>query len=513
MKHYLVLPIVLPLLFGALLILFHQMPVILKRSLSILSAIVSLALAALIVHIADHNVISVYQLGNWPSFAGIVLVADRLSALMLVVMSVLSLFALVYASGGWDQRGPHFHALFQFQMAGLAGAFLTHDIFNLFVFFEVLLISSYGLLLHAKGDERLKRGMHYVVFNLTASALFLVGVGLLYAMVGTLNMSDLAQKIAQAPAGDVALIKAAAWILLSVFCIKAALLPVYFWLPKAYSAASAPAAVIFAIMTKVGIYAIIRVYGLLFGSEAGLLADFVWPVLLVAGLLTIVVGGLGALVAKRFRAVVAYLLISSAGFLFVAMSMNTTDALAAALFYLPHTTFAAAAMFLIADLIKRHRIHAGDYLNNIDHLQRRDALGFLYLIGAVAMGSLPPLNGFFAKLTLLSATPFDGNGAWVWLIVLVGAFLSLVALSRAASRLFWQSPESESSDALIAAPALVERGAIVGLLFILIAMSAFAQPIMNYADRAAAQLKQTDVLIETVLSKQPLINSIQEVQK
>src|SRR5690606_29127830 len=206
-----------------------------------------------------------YLLGNWPAPFGIILVLDRLSATMVLVTSALALGAVLYASAGWDEKGRHFHALFQFQLLGINGAFLTGDIFNLFVFFEVLLIASYGLALHGGGPQRLKAGFQYVAINLIASTVFLFAVGLIYAVTGTLNMADLAVKVPQAAEADVALLRTGALLLFSVFAVKAALVPLHWWLPMAYAAAAAPAAALFAVMTKVGAYSILRLYTLVFG--------------------------------------------------------------------------------------------------------------------------------------------------------------------------------------------------------------------------------------------------------
>ena len=223
--HIAVLPVVVPLLTGATLVVLHRSPLAFRRALSLMATLV-LGLVVLGLGLAvEHQGLVVYQVGNWPSFAGIVLLADRLAVLMLGLLVLLALASQLFASGGDDARGPHFHALFQFQLMGLCGAFLTHDLFNLFVFFEVLLATSYGLLLHGQGGERLRQGLHYVVLNLVASALFLFAVGVLYSVLGTLNMADLSARIATLPEAQRPLVEAGAWLLLIVFALKAALLP------------------------------------------------------------------------------------------------------------------------------------------------------------------------------------------------------------------------------------------------------------------------------------------------
>ncbi|HEX9802005.1 MAG TPA: monovalent cation/H+ antiporter subunit D, partial [Gammaproteobacteria bacterium] len=360
MNHGIILPIVLPLLSGLLLLTGKPGVTPRKRLFSLLATFALLPLALWLLLLADDGTYRVYALGNWSAPYGIVLVLDRLAALMLLLTALLALPALWYASRGDDSRGNHLHALFQFQLMGLNGAFLTGDLFNLFVFFEVLLIASYALLLHGGGAARSRAGLHYVLLNLAGSSLFLIAVGVLYGVTGTLNMADLALRVAAAAPAEAGLLQAAALLLLLVFCLKAALLPLYFWLPAAYSAASAPVAALFAIMTKVGIYAIIRVYTLIFGEQAGQLAnvasDWLWPLALA----TLLLGAVGALAADKLRTLIAYLIIISVGTLLAAVSFNSAETLAAALYYLLHTTLLSGGLFLLAGIIGRHRGPATD---------------------------------------------------------------------------------------------------------------------------------------------------------
>src|SRR5690349_1379633 len=256
MDHLTITPIVIPLLAGTLMLLIGERRRPLKAALGMTSAFLQLAAAILVLLLADGAIggtdaaaMRVYHLGDWPSLFGIVVVLDRLSAVMLVLTSVLGLCALVFSLARWHRAGAHFHPLFQFQLVGLNGAFLTGDLFNLFVFFEVLLAASYGLLLHGGGTSRVRPGLHYIVVNLLASFLFLIGVALLYGVTGTLNMADIAQKVQQVPQEDLGLLHAGAAVLAVAFLAKAAFWPLNFWLPAAYSAASAPSGAMFAILT------------------------------------------------------------------------------------------------------------------------------------------------------------------------------------------------------------------------------------------------------------------------
>jgi multicomponent K+:H+ antiporter subunit D len=502
--HLPVMPVVLPLAAGAVLVLLHRAPVNLRRMLAILAAAVQLVLAIGLLRSTIDGTQTVYLLGNWPAFAGIVLVVDRLAALMVLLTATLALIGLLYALAGQDRRTPQFHALYAFQVAGLSGAFLTGDLFNLFVFFEVLLISSYGLLLHGGGANRLRRSLHYVTFNLLGSALFLVAVAVLYGVLGTLNMADLAQKIAQAPAADALLIQSAGLLLLGVFALKAALLPLYLWLPNTYAAASAPVAMLFAVMTKVGVYAVLRVYTLLFGPDAGVGADLAWPWLLPVGLATIALAAFGALAAQSLRRLVGYLIVGSTGTLFVAIASASEASIGAALFYLLHSTLATAALFLLADMVRRGRQHAGDSLRRVDALAHRSALGLAFVLAAVSVAALPPMAGFLAKAMVLDAIGVQGHGAWIWTVILGSSLGVVVALARAGSHLFWRgdgAPEPAANAAL--RPRLPERAALGLLLLLGVALALFAQPVSEFTRATAAQLLAPQALIMRVLGAQP----------
>lgn len=259
------LPLLVPLLTGIALVLLRGSATRVRRSVSMTAAVILVIVALQLLTASADGSIAVYRLGNWPAPFGIVLVADRLATAMVALTALLGACALLYAIQGADRAGRHFHVLFQFQLFGLNGAFLTGDLFNLFVFFEVLLIASYGLLLHGGGKLRTRAGLHYVVVNLIGSTLFLFAVGTLYGVLGTLNLAHIAQRMADLPEREAGIASAAGLLLFVVFALKAALAPLHLWLPAAYANTSAPVAALFAIMTKVGAYAILRIYTLVFG--------------------------------------------------------------------------------------------------------------------------------------------------------------------------------------------------------------------------------------------------------
>jgi multicomponent K+:H+ antiporter subunit D len=504
-----VLPIVLPLAAGALILLLESARSRLAAPLGVASTLALLVLCAALVRQADDGVVRAYLLGNWQAPWGIALALDRLSALMLLLAAAVATGALVYALAGEQRRGPHFHSLFQFQLMGLSGAFLTADLFNLFVFFEVLLAASYGLLLHGATRARLQASVHYVVFNLAGSALFLIAVSLLYGVAGTLNMADLALKLAALPPENVRLAQAGALLLLVVFSVKAALLPLYFWLPDTYAAASAPVAALFAIMTKVGVYAIARTTTLVFGG--GALAGIASPALPLLALATLVLAAVGALAAERLRGLVAYLVVAGAGTLLLAVGLGTPGTLGAGLFYLVNSTLAAAAWFLLADRIAAAR-------NGSDRIEPAvpaagpaswAPLGMAFFVAAIAMAGLPPLAGFFGKALLLAAAGQTAFALAATALVLGSSLAMMVALARAGSTLFWKQATAAEQAAGAAAAvqarhAAAHKLALAGLLAAVLASAAAAGPLGAYTQAAADQLIARTPYVDAVLGARPV---------
>ena len=501
MQHLAILPILIPLVTGAILLLLERRNrTDVLRVGAWIGMAALLAASVLLLQAAAGGDITVYLVGDWPARLGISLVVDRLSALMVLTTTLLAIPCLLHATAGWDKRALHFHVLFQLQLAGLNGAFLTGDLFNLFVFFEVMLVASFGLLLSGGLGPRIAAGMHYVVFNIVSSTLFLIALGLLYGMLGTLNMAEMAIRVAAIPPEDVAMVRAAAGLLLVVFCGKAALLPLYIWLPEAYSRAPAAVAALFTIMTKVGLYGVLRVYTLLFGAGAGPLADFAWNGLLVAGALTLVVAAVGVVGATRLRVAVAYLVMLSAGTIFIAFSLANPGGISGGLYYLSHSVFVTAALFLIADLVQRQRGSMGDHLLPIAP-PTRSASGVLYAIAAVSVAGLPPFSGFIGKFLVLGAVPAASTG-WIWAAVLGGSLLAIIGLTRTGTRLFWRV-EAPGDAKPPPSPRPIEVGATVLLLAYGVAMTLAAGPILRYTDATAEQLLSPDDYVQQVRGTQP----------
>ena len=507
MNHIGIFPVILPLLTGILLLLLPKQQLSLKRIASLASVMMQVVIAGLLLSIVHSGEILAYALGNWAPPFGIVLVADRLAVWMLIITALVALCALLYAIRGTDKGGAHFHTLFQLQLFGLNGAFLTGDLFNLFVFFEILLLASYSLLLHGGGRLKTKAGLHFVVINLAGSTLFLFAVGILYGLLGTLNMADLAVKVASVRAEDTALIHVAGLLLFAVFALKAALLPLYLWLPAAYTYTSATVAALFAIMTKVGAYSILRVYTLIFGAQAGPVANLIEAWLLPLALMTLIVGVLGTLASTRIRQQVAYLVIASVGTLLAAFGMNTQTGIAAGLYYLPHSTFAAAALFLLADCIANRRDVMEDQFEPGPIIQQQRLLGILFFVLAILIAGLPPLSGFVGKFLILHASLSHSALPWIMGIILITSLFTLIAMARGGSMLFYraQAPHicniDPSTDIQRSGLSVTgELASVICLLILCIGLVIYAGTITEYTTAIASQLLQPEAYIQSVLN-------------
>ncbi|HSK41262.1 MAG TPA: monovalent cation/H+ antiporter subunit D [Arenibaculum sp.] len=507
MNHWIVAPIILPAFTAAFLVLALRHDLRHQRLVSFGATALLLAIAVGLFVLAADGTTRPYLLGNWPTPFGIVLVLDRLSALMLLLTAFLALTVIVYASGGWDAKGRHFHTLFQFQLMGISGAFLTGDVFNLFVFFEVMLIASYGLMLHGGGPERLKAGFQYIAINLVGSTLFLFAVGLIYATTGTLNMADIAIKAQQIPAGDVALLRTGVLLLFLVFALKSALAPLHWWLPTTYGAAPAPVAALFAIMTKVGAYSIIRVHAMVFGHEAGEIANAAAPWIIPAALLTLVIGAAGVVATRRLFDLIAFSVVWSMGSLLVAVGLFDARGMTAALYYAVHSTVAAAGLFLLADMVMRHRGQWADRLAAAPPVAHATLLSGLFFVAAIAMAGLPPLSGFVGKLLILDASRDAPLAVWVWGLILATSLVVIIGFSRAGSVLFWKSEAvgggvTPRESAGVPATALLAVVALIGAMGLL---TIFAGQATSSFEATAGQIMDVHGYVGAVLGPDAVI--------
>jgi multicomponent K+:H+ antiporter subunit D len=527
-------PILLPLATAAVMLLLGERQRRLKAVINLVSTAAGLCIGIALltwIHRQDAAAaFAVYLPGNWPVPFGIVLVVDRLSALMSVLAGGLGLGALLFALARWQHAGVYFHALFQLQLMGLQGAFLTGDLFNLFVFFEVLLAASYGLLLHGGGSPRVRAGLHYIAVNLVASLLFLIGVALLYGVTGTLTMADIAAKLPHIPASDRGLLHAGAAILAIAFLAKAALWPLNFWLPPAYTAASAPAAAFFVILTKVGVYAILRLWTLCFPADAGASALFGSAALVWGGLATLAFGSVGMLASQQLGRLAAFSVIASSGTLVAAIGFDHRALSGAALFYLVSSTLAGCALFLLVELMDRARQgglteqpldDGGETLPffldaeppagvNLDDEQEAlvgraipAALAFLglaYTLCALVVTGFPPLSGFVGKLALLTSL-LDVRSVPAWTmfgLLIVSGLLAAIAFMRIGMRHFWSAQERPLPPLRI-----VETLPIGLLLAACVALALKGEAALAYMHATAQSLHRPGGYIAAVLGAVP----------
>ncbi|GHB00168.1 monovalent cation/H+ antiporter subunit D [Modicisalibacter luteus] len=496
MQHLIILPIVLPLFTGLFMLLSRNGATRSRRILALASTSLLVVAGALQVIQSGDDVVRYYALGDWQPPFGIILVLDRLSAMMVLLTAILALGSVIYACAGDDEQGSNFHGLFQLQLMGVNGAFLTGDLFNLFVFFEVLLIASYALLIHGGGKSRIHSSFHYVALNLAGSALFLIAVGVLYGVTGTLNMTDMATRIPELDASQAGLAKVGAMLLLVVFGLKAAMMPLYFWLPRAYAAAPAPVAALFVIMSKVGIYGILRIYTLIFGAQAGVLADIAQPWAWWLGLATLALGSVGVIAARDLRTQVAYLILVSIGTLLAGIGMNSQQATSALLYYMIHTTLVTGGLFLLADAIARQRGKAGARIVRSRSVTQTAPLGILFFVGAMAVVGMPPLSGAIGKTLVMQAASLPSDKAWLWSILLANGLVSVIALSRAGSTVFWRANHKEETHETMGAM----RG--IALVFLIGAsplISLLAGPVTEFTEATATQLSDQQRYIRAIL--------------
>ncbi|CDN47624.1 monovalent cation/H+ antiporter subunit D [Neorhizobium galegae] len=523
--HLIIAPILVPLVAAALLLFVDERQRVVKAMISLASTLILVAVSLTLLRIESgpSEFDGVYLLGNWAAPFGIVLVLDALSALMLLLTAVLSVAALVFSLARWHAVGAHFHTMFQLLLVGLNGAFLTGDLFNLFVFFEVMLAASYGLLLHGSGPLRVKAGMHYIAVNLAAALLFLIGVSLIYGTAGTLNMADLAARIPDIEPDRRMLMEAGAGVLGIAFLIKAGMWPLCFWLPTAYSAASAPVAGIFAIMSKLGIYIILRLTMLLFGE--GPSAGFGADVLLYGGVATLIFGTIGVLASQALGRLAGFSVLVSSGTLLMVLGINDGAISSGALLYLVSSTLTISAFFMLIELVERGQ-DAGAIVLAVTMEAYGDAdedepeegdgvtmpgtmaiLGICFAACGILLSGLPPLSGFIAKFAMLSAMMGTGAigvppTATVWVLVflvILSGIAALISMTRAGIRTFWSSLEGTVPRVLV-----IEIVPVMFLLFLTLALTVQAGPAMQYMDTTIRSLSNPRIYIDAVRKAAPI---------
>lgn len=527
-EHFVIAPILIPFIAGTLLLFFDDRKRYLKAGVSLLTTIALLGVSYRLLEISytDGGQVVVYLLGNWPPPFAINLVLDRLSAIMLMLTAVLAIPALVFSLGRWHKAGLHFHTLFLLLLMGLNGAFLTGDLFNLFVFFEVMLAASYGLVLHGSGLLRVKAGLHYIAINLTASLLFLIGVALIYGAAGTLNMADLSVRIPQITGNDHVLLEVGMAILGIAFLIKAGMWPLGFWLPTTYTHAAAPVAAVFAIMSKVGIYVLLRLSLLFYGEQVE--DNPGSQLFFYGGLATIIFGIIGVLASQSLGRFASFSVLVSSGTLLAAISFTQIGITAGALFYLVSSTLAISAFFMLIELVEKEALPIANILavtmelfGESDDEEEEEIigiaipgatalLGISFVVCSLSLASLPPFSGFIAKFVILTAildpealaqeSTVSAATWWFIALLILSGLAALIALVRAGMRIFW-APVT----ALVSRVLLIEIVPIAALLCVTLILTVQAGPVMRFMEVAAAGIHEPASYIEAVLEAQQAV--------
>lgn len=496
----LLLPILIPLtaIVANLLCASH---VWLQRIVSLSASTAQLVVSLCILERAATGLVLVSQLGGWGAPFGISFVADRLSAAMLVITAIMAVTVGLYALAWQPERRERamFHPLFQGLILGVVGAFLTGDIFNLYIWFEVMLISSFGLLVIDGTKAQYDAGVKYVVLNLVATSLFLLAVILLYGATGRLNLADLAVAVPQLE--NQGLVSTLSVLFFLAFGCKAAVFPLFFWLPAAYHTASAPVVAIFAgLLTKVGVYALVRAYSLLFDGNPELNSALIGT---VAGA-TMLLGVLGAASHYEIKRILSFHIISQIGYMLMGLAIGTPLAIAGTVLYVIHHILVKANLFLLAGLIERAA--GSSHLKQIGGLYARlPWLAVLFLIPAMSLAGIPPLSGFWAKFVVLKAGIEGGNIVLVGVALLVSG-LTLYSMVKIWLEAFWKDVPELTEQAL-ARFAQDRRSVVLSaipiavLAALTLTMSLWVEPVFSYSSQAAEQLGDKEAYVRAVLEQ------------
>jgi multicomponent Na+:H+ antiporter subunit D len=473
------LAIVVPLVAAALTLVVHRYPT-LRRVIAALAAATTLGIGVAVLVVVDRDGPVQTNLGDWPPPIAINLVADRFAALMLVIGATMLLAVLLYAQGerAADERSPWYTPAYLVLMGGVSAAFLAGDLFNLFVAIEVLLTSSYVLITLEGNDRQIRSGTTYVVINAVESLLLLLAVGLVFAATGTLSMAELPDRLAALPTGIALGLNL---LLLVAFGLKAAVFPLFSWLPDSYPAAPSPVTAVFAgLLTKIGVYALIRTETQLFpGGQRALL---LW----IAGL-TMIVGVLGAIAQADMKRILSFHIVSQIGYMVLGLALGGAAAIAATIFFVLHQIPIKTSLFLVEGIVERDT--GSSTLERVGGMARRSGpLALLFLLPALSLAGLPPLSGFVGKVGLVEAG--FAEEAWaITAVALVGSLLTLVSMLKIWSGVFWGDPQPDprGREGVLRHHPLMST-VTAGVVVLGLAIALFAGPLYRFCERAAAEL-------------------------
>ncbi|UOE95614.1 Na+/H+ antiporter subunit D [Alkalihalobacillus sp. LMS39] len=493
MNNLVILPILIPFLIGTILIFLAKQHQI-QRVISGITAVALLGISIYMAVVVYHQGITTLAVGNWQPPFGIVLVADMFATMMLILSSIVGVVCLFFAfqTISNEREKFYFYPFYFFLLAGVNGAFLTGDLFNLFVFFEVMLIASYILIVIGGTKYQLRESLKYVIINIFASILFIVGVAYIYAATGTLNFADLAVKVAELEQQGV--LNVIAILFLIVFAMKGALFPLYFWLPRSYYGPPAAIAALFGgLLTKVGIYAIFRMFTLVFNHDPG----FTHNIILALAGLTMFFGVLGAVSQFDFKRILSYHIISQVGYMVMGLGIFTPLAIAGAIYYIAHHIIVKAALFLFAGATQK--LTGTTNLKEMGGiLKTHPWLAWLFFISAISLAGIPPLSGFFSKFALILAGFEEGRYVIVTVALIVG-LLTLFSMMKIFIYAFWgeQKMTTEQAKQKIGKVILP----IVPLVALTIILGFFAEPIFQYSLAVANEILDPSIYINSVLKE------------
>ncbi|MGR3503465.1 Na+/H+ antiporter subunit D [Pseudaestuariivita sp.] len=499
MSWYLATPLVIPFLTAVAAFMLRQSPW--GRWVSILGNVLFLAAALVLMAQVLAEGIVVGQMGGWGAPFGITLVADYLSGVMVVITAITGLAVAVYALSDINERKEYlgYHALFNVLLGGVTGAFITGDLFNLYVWFEVMLISSFGLLVLGGSKAQIDGGVKYVTLNLISTILFLAGIGLLYGMTGTLNLADLARTVPQVE--NKGLVTVIAIMFMVAFGVKAAVFPLFFWLPAAYHTPAFSVSAVFAgLLTKVGVYALIRMFTLVFNGDIA----FTHTILLWVAGFTMVTGVLGAAAQNDIRKILSFHIVSQIGYMILGLALMTPLAIAGAVFYLVHHIIVKANLFLIGGVAER--VAGSTDLARIGGLYKfAPLLAVLFLIPAFSLAGFPPLSGFWAKYVLVAAA-LEAEGWIIAGVALVVGLLTIYSMTKIWAEAFWKAHPEGAEPRLALLTAEDRRcllGPIAALAVLTLIIGFFPEPFVTFATDAAAQLLDPEAYATAVLGAAP----------
>ncbi|AOV06998.1 Na+/H+ antiporter subunit D [Sporosarcina ureilytica] len=493
MINLLLLPIILPFFFAVILLFFKE-KIVAQRIITFVSLIISLIASIILMATIKSDGIQTVTLGSWPAPFGITMVSDMLSALLVTTSIVITLFVVWYSfsSIGNERERFYYYPAVLFMLTGVNGAFTTGDIFNMFVFFEVLLMASYVLIVLGGEKKQLRESIKYILVNVISSALFVITIALLYSVIGTVNMADIAVKVAEV--GQPGIITVIAILFLLVFGIKGAIFPLYFWLPGSYAAPPMPVLALFgALLTKVGVYAITRTYTLFFIHNTAVTHEL----LLILSIFTIIAGCIGALAYFDLKHIMIYNIVIAVGVILFGVAQMNDNGMTGAMYYLMHDMIIKGALFLLIGIIIA--ITGTSNLRKMGGLMKTHApLGWMYLVAAFGLAGIPPLSGFAGKL-LIAKGAFEAGHAWGSIIMLASSLIVLLSVIRIFIYAFWGEPKLDEANQSVSYRNLMTPAVL--LVILSVAYGVGTEWLIPYMTDASDVLLNPSMYVDAVLKE------------